>query len=159
MLNTSRQYGINKFAINYIHCYLFFVYVILDTSSDVTYTSLLRGINSVSGIHWVTKESLPSGWSVETTYKIFSVNANVANTNMLYECTQGYWNTNFLSLDRDCEGQIYVRSLGFIYNTQQTNTAALYRCYTGTDHFVSASAICEQSFVTTEARLGYYLLS
>ena len=119
----------------------------------------MRGVNPVSGVHWVTKESLPSGWLLETTYKIFSVNANVANTNMLYECTQGYWDTNFLSTDRDCEGQIYVRSLGFIYKTQQTNTAALYRCYTGTDHFVSPSSICEQSFVTKEAVLGYYLLS
>ena len=120
----------------------------------------MRGVKSTTATHWVTINALPSGYTLEKTYKIISLSATVSGTSMLYECTADKSVTNFISTDSACEGFTLIQKLGYIYKAYQTNTAALYRCYIYLkDHFVSSNSTCEQSFVTNEGSLGYYILS
>ena len=117
----------------------------------------MRGINSASK-HWVTISALPSGYTLENTYKIISLSASVSNTGLLYECTADKYATNFISRNSSCEGQTLIKTLGYVYKNLETNTAMLYRCYkSGGDHFVSSNTSCTPS--SLEGPLGYYILS
>ena len=120
----------------------------------------MRGKAS-SGDHWVTINSLPSGYVQEYTYKIFSQNASVPNTQMLYQCVTNSAR-NFISQDVNCENYTFVQALGYIYNTSQPNTATLYRCLISSphiDHFISSYSNCGQvSNAVAEAIIGYYLI-
>ena len=116
----------------------------------------MRGVNSAN-IHWVTKDALHSNWTLESTYKIISLNSTVSDTSMLYECTGDNYATNFITNNSNCEGYRFIQALGYIYNSLKPNTAELYRCFTGKDHFVSSNITCMSSIY--EGSLGFYILS
>lgn len=59
----------------------------------------------------------------------------------------------FMSPDGKCEGQFILGVNGWIFSTARPGTQALYRCFTGFDHFVSPDLACESW--TTESLLGY----
>ena len=69
-----------------------------------------------------------------------------------YGCKQGTQDW-FVSLDPGCEGQFYLGIEGYAYAQPGTGRVALYRCYSGTDHFVSSDSSCNGK--TTEYLLGY----
>jgi hypothetical protein len=70
----------------------------------------------------------------------------------LYGCVAGN-DDYFVSPASNCEGQIFLGVDGYVSPSSGSGLVALYRCYTGTDHFVSLDANCEGA--TDEALLGY----
>jgi hypothetical protein len=61
----------------------------------------------------------------------------------LYSCALG--SDHFVALRDDCEGQLQLGILGWVYQSARLTggTAPIYRCYTGSDHFVSRDPNCE----------------
>lgn len=104
-------------------------------------------------VHEVT-----TGWADTSTFGAESTLAHLyeaptgAFTRPVYGCVQGS-DDYFTSLDAACESQLTLGLDGYLDPNPATGLVALYRCYTGTDHFVSTDPGCEGT--TTEKILGY----
>jgi hypothetical protein len=109
-------------------------------------------------VHWVT-----TGWvSPLGNFKLQSLLGHLYQgpdqgaTVPFYACKRGNRDF-FVSLDSACEGQRILGRNGFAYSKPNPtlNLIALYRCSTGSDHFVSGDSSCEGA--TTDELLGYVL--
>jgi hypothetical protein len=119
---------------------------------NLPYVKLTRS-NHPSRGHWASSRLPPSGFTVESSYRILRNSAS--GTKPIYECRVG--NHNLLTPDVQCEGQFPMGPVGYIYTTQVAGSEALYRCSlgSGADHFISTSSTCEGQ--TTEQLLGYVM--
>ena len=115
----------------------------------IPYTRLVRGKHPTRG-HWASTRILPDGFVEEQVYYLWR--EQQPGTTMLFECRQG--DDNFVSKASNCEGQLNMGPLGFIFDESQDGTVPLYRCYNELDdHMISPAANCEGW--TTESLLGY----
>ncbi len=121
---------------------------------DLPYTRLTRSNHPVRG-HWSSSRIPPSGFVAESSFRLLRDSA--PGTQMLYECAVGAAGSghNLLSQDPGCELLQPMGPVGYVHQSQQPDTVALYRCATanGADHFVSPDTACEGQ--TTESLLGY----
>lgn len=119
---------------------------------DLPYTRLVRSHHPIRG-HWASTRIAPSGFTAEQSYRLLREAPATASPAaiMLYECRAGQ--SNFVTRDPKCEGQLALGPLGYAYDTEAPGTVALYRCLDGADHFVSTDATCEGR--TTESQLGF----
>jgi hypothetical protein len=106
--------------------------------------------------HWASSRLPPEDFVEEASWKLHR--EPQPGTALLYEClVEQAWPGphTFLSFDLDCEGRLNLGPVGYIYQTQQPGTVALYRCAhsTVTDHFISDDPACEGH--TVEQLLGY----
>jgi hypothetical protein len=117
---------------------------------------------------WTTNAAAPGFDYVEKlgylmTQQLSGTNAPV--TVAIEECAGNWDGTNIdhvITPNGTCvqAGYTRLRTLGWLYQTQQANTAALYRCWSPTkykSHFASLDPNCEGE--TTEFILGYILTS
>ena len=125
---------------------------------DLPYTRLRRSVKDYTWTnrHWASSRLPPEGFVEEASWKLHR--EPQPGTRLLYECmVYQAWpgEHTFLSFDLDCEGQQNLGPVGYIYETQQPGTVALYRCAhsTVTDHFISEDPNCEGQ--TVEQLLGY----
>lgn len=118
---------------------------------DPTTLPFKRYYNPSSRYHKVTTGYIEPGFNFERTLGYLFM-APRTGTSPLYGCRAGS-SDFFISPDGNCEGQFILGVNGWIYATAQPDTQALYRCYTGFDHFVSTSSTCEGQ--RTERLLGY----
>jgi hypothetical protein len=115
--------------------------------------ALSRYYSSILPTHEVT-----TGWVDTPSFHLESVLGHLYEapsgqfTRPLYGCVQGS-RDYFISGDAACESQLVLGLDGYISPTPGPGLVELYRCYTGTDHFVSTSASCENR--TTEEVLGW----
>jgi hypothetical protein len=115
--------------------------------------SLNRYYSSALGTHEVT-----TGWVDTSAFHLegtlgylYEAPTGIADV-PLYSCKAGSsdW---FVSLDPNCEGQLYIGLEGYGFAQDGPNEVPLYRCYTGVNHFVSTRPDCEGQ--KTEQLLGY----
>jgi hypothetical protein len=125
---------------------------------DLPYTRLRRYVKSytITDRHWASTRLPPEDFVEEASWKLHR--EPQPGTALLYEClVEQAWPGphTFLSFDLDCEGRLNLGPVGYIYQTQQPGTVALYRCAhsTVTDHFISTDPACEGH--TVEQLLGY----
>jgi len=114
------------------------------------YTLLRRGYAASKG-HRASSRLLPSGFTVENSWKL--LHDPQPNTTLLFECQVGQH--SLLTPYANCENLTPLGPVGYIYNQPAAGRVALYRCYVSQsgDHFVSSTANCEGT--TTERLLGY----
>jgi hypothetical protein len=119
---------------------------------DLPYVRLVRS-NHASRGHWASTRRAPPGFTAESSYRLS--HDSQPDSVMLYECKVG--SHDMLTKDVNCEGQLPLGPVGYIFNTAAPGRVALYRCTVGAgaDHFVSTDASCEGR--TTESLLGYAL--
>ncbi len=116
-----------------------------------------RYYNGGNNVHWVSTDFTPGttpGYRLEGTMG-YLFTASQPNTRVLYGCHVNSRDDYFISPRSDCEGQTVLRTEGWIYTAIPSGitTTALYRCFTGHDHFVSFDVNCEGQ--TQEGLLGY----
>jgi hypothetical protein len=110
-----------------------------------------RYYNPSTSYHKVTTGFIEPGFNFERTLGHLFMSPR-AGTIPLYGCRAGS-SDFFISIKANCGGHFVLGVNGWIYSSAQPDTQALYRCYTGFDHFVSTSPTCEGR--TTESLLGY----
>ena len=105
------------------------------------------------GGHWVTTGYVAPGYTFEAHVGSLFLLPK-PGTSKLMSCVAGA--DHFLSRDATCEGQTPLGQTGYLYDTHQPGSHAIFRCNAGGhDHFVSADAGCEGQ--STEGVLGYAL--
>jgi len=121
---------------------------------DLPYVILKRGIHPVDG-HLSTTRPLPNGYKLERTWKLFR--EYQSNTKLIFECVRSNDKRNFPSVQQNCENQEAWGPLGYIYINQAANlnAAAIYRCRSGSNYFISPDSKCENAI--NEGLLGYAL--
>jgi hypothetical protein len=119
---------------------------------------LNRFYNKAARVHWVTSGFVPPGFGLEGTLGYLPM-THQPGTEALFSCQAGLDGLDqFVSRDPACEGHFVLGPDGWIYTSPIAGKkiVPLYRCYTGSDHFVSNDAKCELSM--TEGQLGYALV-
>ncbi len=119
---------------------------------DLPYTRLTRSYDPARG-HWASSRIAPPGFATESSWHLFR--DPEPGTALLYECEVG--GHNFLTQAADCEGQMPMGPVGYIYTSPQPGSIELRRCRVGagSDHLVSASPTCEG--LNDEGSLGWAL--
>jgi hypothetical protein len=94
------------------------------------------------------------GWTLESTQGYLYESPQSGATVPIYGCLAGN-DDYFASTYSNCEGSSYsfLGIDGYLFSTAGSGREALYRCFTGVDHFVSTSSTCEGQHV--DYRLGY----
>jgi hypothetical protein len=98
------------------------------------------------------------GWTLEGTEGYLYESPESGATAAVYGCVNSN-NDYFASNSSDCEGNdsSFLGIDGYLFPSPGTGLEALYRCYTGHDHFVSTQSTCEGSM--EEYILGYAKIS
>jgi hypothetical protein len=91
------------------------------------------------GSHWSLSGAAPTNFHQEQTFATLSATTGTP----IYSCALG--NLGFTSLDKQCEGQLTMGTLGFISPTPKSGLVPLYRCYlpSAYDHFDTTASNCE----------------
>jgi hypothetical protein len=122
-----------------------------DVSAAIPFNRYFNG-----SVHEVTTGWVSPDAGFQSQESLGHLHANPANgaTVPFYGCKGGE-KDYFVSLDIDCEGQRILGKNGYGYSqpVPGINLVALYRCFTGYDHFVSKDPKCEG--YTTDKLLGY----
>jgi len=126
---------------------------------NLPWTRLTRGYLGGRG-HWITSRLLPPGFAEESMTGWLLHREEQPGTTLLFECAVGAPGSShaFPTVDPGCEGQQPMGPMGWIHDTPEPDTVALYRCLGpgGADHLVSTDPGCEGW--TQESLLGYALL-
>ncbi len=119
---------------------------------DLPYTRLKRGYNSNIG-HIVSSRILPNDFNIEWS-DVGLLRDEVADSVLLYECL-AYKGHTLISKNPNCEGLTPMGPVGYILQTQKSNTIPIWRCSinNGADHIVSKFENCENQ--QKEMLLGY----
>ena len=130
------------------------------TANNLTYIGIAR-YNSPSGFHITLTDGspVPAGF-VEEGPLGYLVTTNAPGTVKFYECKVSNSGDYFSSVDQSghCEGQSTVALLGYIYADQPATgqSAALYRCNSGSSHYDSLNPDCENNG-KQEGRNGFVI--
>jgi hypothetical protein len=97
------------------------------------------------------------GFHLEATEGYLYESPQAGATVAIYGCLDGS-NDYFVSIYSNCENSgstafSFLGINGYLYSSSGSGREALYRCYTGVDHFVSTSSTCEGQHV--DYLLGY----
>ena len=92
------------------------------------------------------------GFNLESTLGYLYESPQTGFTTPVYGCVAGNDNY-FVSLDSNCEGQIFLGIDGYLSSSAGSGLVALYRCRTSVDHFVSEDPNCEGQIY--ESLIGY----
>ena len=113
-----------------------------------------------SGFSWMTVGSIeyvPHHHELNDLHRTYHIlNVPIYNyTRVIYECTVN-WSFNFMSGDASCEGQTYIKTLGYLYLKKRNNTHPLYRCASiiNNDHYMLPSP-CTMRKEKFEGLYGY----
>jgi hypothetical protein len=122
----------------------------VSPSTNAAFTRYFTGSND----HWVTTGYIAGGYSSEGVLG-YLLPARQSGAHALYGCQISGATDHFISLYGTCEGQLTLGVNGWAYDSSQTNTRPIWRCFTGVEHFVSLLSTCEG--YTTEDFLGYII--
>ena len=127
---------------------------------DLPYIRLRRSVrdHGITVRHWASTRLAPEDFVEEASWCLLREEA--PGTSLLFEClVESIWPGphNFLAFDVNCEGQINLGPVGYIYDEAVTGSVPLYRCASssGLDHFISTDPDCEGQ--VTEQLLGHVL--
>lgn len=130
--------------------------------SDLNPRAMLKRYHSpYAGAHRVTTGPVPSHYGFEQDLGYLLRGRRAAGVVPLYGCRRTSTDY-FVSLDGGCEGTYPLGVNGFIYASPPSEPhQAIYRCWTGTSHFVSLAYNCEGAMRSqnNEMLLGYTLLN
>ena len=130
------------------------------TASNISqldnYYGVQRTFNSSTGHH----EIIASGFMGKGTWEGVVFGAYLSNWTAgltpLYNCVTAD-SDYILSGDSKCEGNTLLSPVGYVWAQPNANSgSAIYRCFTGTEHFFSIDKDCENTKV--EGILGYQAL-
>lgn len=129
----------------------------LPTYKPPVTLALNRFFSSSKNDTWVDTNSVPpeSSYSVQSVLgrMIFPVMNTPSGTLPLFSCRIGP--DHFVSKRSDCEGQVIVSKIGYVYSTAASGRVAIYRCRKVYNHFVALDPNCEGA--TSEGLLGFIL--
>ena len=104
---------------------------------------------------WATTINTDANYQSEETIGYLFTD-EIPNSKPVYDCYNASWNDHMLVVDDPtCEGQTYLRQVGWISSVSFEPSIGVYRCFDNavTNHFISSDPTCEGK--TTEWLMGY----
>ncbi len=107
--------------------------------------------------NWTTNTMVPNDFGFTQKLGYTFTQAQGTETTPIYDCNIPSWNDHMVGVG-GCSGsgEVFLRTLGWIWNVPKPNSLPLYRCidWTNTDHFVSTNSTCDNNG-QMEFILGY----